>query len=72
MKYGCPLGVHLSPAFVKQLLGRRLTPGDMVQIQPEVCASLEAIRAASEEELQQMCLTFEQPNGGCFEGQFCT
>ena len=69
LKYNCPLGVHLSPAFVKQLMRRSLTKADMVQIHPEAYASIEAIRGASDEELQQMCLTFEQPDGKAFKGQ---
>ena len=63
LKYGCPLGVQLSPAFVKELMGRSLTKADMVQIQPEVCASMEAVREASLRELQHMCLTYQQPDG---------
>ena len=64
--YRCPIGIRLSRCFLKMLTCRGPHPSDYAQVDPQVCYGLQAIAAASEQELRDMQLTFEPPNGTAF------
>lgn len=69
LKYRCPLGVQLSCCFLTELSDRASNDAVYDQVDATVHQSIKAVTRASEEELQQMNLTFECPTGGAFPDQ---
>lgn len=71
LKLRCALGVQLSLAFVKSVLGRPLENRDILQADRDADAVSRRIEAASDQELQQMEMQFVEPHdgGGCFHLQ---
>lgn len=71
VKLRCALGVQLSSAVMKNVLGRPLEEPDILQADRYAYAVSCQIRAATDEELQEMDLQFQEPRdgGSCFHLQ---
>lgn len=64
--YRCPIGIRLSRCFLKMLTGREMQLSDYAQVDLQVWNGLQAIARASQQELRDMHLTFEPPDGTAF------
>lgn len=64
--YRCPIGIRLSRCFMKMLTGRVPFLSDYAQVDPQVCNGLRVIASASQQQLADMQLTFEPPDGSAF------
>ena len=64
--YRCPIGIRLSRCFLKMLTCRETHLSDYAQVDLQVCNGLQAIACANQQELRDMQLTFEPPDGTAF------
>lgn len=64
--YRCPIGIRLSRCFMKMLTGRVPLLSDYAQVDPQVCKGLHVIASATQQQLADMQLTFEPPDGSAF------
>eukprot|EP00118_Oscarella_pearsei_P022139 m.252837 g.252837 ORF g.252837 m.252837 type:complete len:501 (+) comp40356_c1_seq2:12583-14085(+) len=64
IRTGQPISINLAPPVWKQLAGMRLTVGDLSEIDKEYVPSLVFIRDSSDDELEDLDLTFATP-GAC-------
>ena len=59
LKYGCPLGVNYSQAFVKAISGRQAGLEDLKEDEPQAFKLYQGFQTASPQAVRDYCLTFD-------------